>query len=178
MKTFEEFLELIKSGVIHQSTIDKYKVFLTDCQLTELGFPVKAPVEGEPQREYKEYTRENVIAELGKIIGIGFDFAYAHRGVSSAWTYQIVCIYNQILDEGMDKKLAKDSMFGYYGLPLLKETAIKYGFNNPIGDDEGREDKYALQPSDFELSPLLTANQKNGKVKVTTENNEEGDEDS
>jgi hypothetical protein len=29
-----------------------------------------------------------------------------------------------------------------YGLPLFKATALKYGFNNPIGDDLGSEDKY------------------------------------
>ena len=30
-----------------------------------------------------------------------------------------------------------------YGLPLLKAVAVKYGFKNPIGDDEGTEDKYS-----------------------------------
>ena len=29
-----------------------------------------------------------------------------------------------------------------YGLPLFKAVAIKYGFYNPIGDDDGSEDKY------------------------------------
>ena len=28
------------------------------------------------------------------------------------------------------------------GLPLFKATALKYGFNNPIGDDEGNESNY------------------------------------
>ena len=29
-----------------------------------------------------------------------------------------------------------------YGLPLFKATAEKYGFDNPIGDDTGRENYY------------------------------------
>ena len=27
-------------------------------------------------------------------------------------------------------------------VPLFKATSLKYGFNNPIGDDEGNEPKY------------------------------------
>jgi hypothetical protein len=29
-----------------------------------------------------------------------------------------------------------------YGLPIFKATAQKYGFNNPIGEDTGSEEKY------------------------------------
>ena len=29
-----------------------------------------------------------------------------------------------------------------YGLPIFKATAIKYGFENPIGEDSGSEDYY------------------------------------
>lgn len=31
------------------------------------------------------------------------------------------------------------------GLPLFKATAVKYGWDNPIGEDSGRERKYDSQ---------------------------------
>lgn len=35
--------------------------------------------------------------------------------------------------------------YGFYGLPLFKATAVKYGWDNPIGEDSGRERKYDSQ---------------------------------
>lgn len=35
--------------------------------------------------------------------------------------------------------------YRFYGLPLFKATAVKYGWNNPIGEDSEREKKYNLQ---------------------------------
>lgn len=32
--------------------------------------------------------------------------------------------------------------YSMYGLPLFKAVAVKYGFDNPIGEDDGSEDKY------------------------------------
>jgi len=32
--------------------------------------------------------------------------------------------------------------YAMYGLPLYKATALKYGFKNPIGDDDGDEEEY------------------------------------
>lgn len=34
--------------------------------------------------------------------------------------------------------------YRFYGLPLFKATAVKYGWNNPIGEDSGREKKYKV----------------------------------
>lgn len=35
--------------------------------------------------------------------------------------------------------------YAFYGLPLFKATAVKYGWDNPIGEDSGRERKYDSQ---------------------------------
>lgn len=32
--------------------------------------------------------------------------------------------------------------YAMYGLPLFKATAVKYGWENPIGDDNGDEEFY------------------------------------
>ena len=38
-----------------------------------------------------------------------------------------------------------------YGLPLFKATAVKYGFVNMIGDDEGNESWYNEDIDDFNM---------------------------
>lgn len=35
--------------------------------------------------------------------------------------------------------------YRFYRLPLFKATAVKYGWDNPIGEDSGRERKYDSQ---------------------------------
>lgn len=32
--------------------------------------------------------------------------------------------------------------YRFYRLPLFRATAVKYGWDNPIGEDSGRERKY------------------------------------
>lgn len=41
--------------------------------------------------------------------------------------------------------------YRFYGLPLFKATAVKYGWNNPIGEDSGREKKYKVIIYNFTL---------------------------
>lgn len=43
------------------------------------------------------------------------------------------------------KTLEDFDSYAMYGLPLFKATAVKYGFDNPIGDDTGAEDYYEEQ---------------------------------
>ena len=40
---------------------------------------------------------------------------------------------------------ASEDDYRFYGLPLFKATAVKYGWDNPIGEDSGRERKYDSQ---------------------------------
>lgn len=48
-----------------------------------------------------------------------------------------------ILEEGLEDWDEDD--YRFYGLPLFKATAVKYGWDNPIGEDSGRERKYDSQ---------------------------------
>lgn len=54
--------------------------------------------------------------------------------------FDIVLKWNRILEEGLENW--PDFDYAMYGLPLFKATAIKYGWDNPIGDDSGREQEY------------------------------------
>jgi hypothetical protein len=53
-------------------------------------------------------------------------------------------MWNWILDEGLEDF----DDYAQYGLPLFKATAVKYGFENPIGDDYGNEYKYSYDYGD------------------------------
>lgn len=54
-----------------------------------------------------------------------------------------VMMWNYILEEGLEDWDEDD--YRFYGLPLFKATAVKYGWDNPIGEDSGRERKYDSQ---------------------------------
>lgn len=49
--------------------------------------------------------------------------------------------------------------YRFYRLPLFRATAVKYGWDNPIGEDSGRERKYERTKQSirlcFGISPLL-----------------------
>lgn len=47
--------------------------------------------------------------------------------------------------EGVQHEDWDEDDYGFYGLPLFKATAVKYGWDNPIGEDSGRERKYDSQ---------------------------------
>lgn len=49
-------------------------------------------------------------------------------------------LWNYILEEGLEDW--DEDNYAMYGLPLFKATAVKYGWNNPIEEDEGCESKY------------------------------------
>lgn len=61
-----------------------------------------------------------------------------------AYEYKLLYqMWNYILEEGLEDWDEDD--YGFYGLPLFKATAVKYGWDNPIGEDSGRERKYDSQ---------------------------------
>lgn len=86
----------------------------------------------------KPFTRENILKQLEKDVEFGFEKALNRRGISSGLMYEVVKMWNWILEEGLEDF----DDYPMYGLPLFKATAVKYGFENPIGDDTGSEDEY------------------------------------
>lgn len=86
-------------------------------------------------------TREDVLKQLKGDLTFGFEKALNKRGISASLMYQVVSTWNWILEEGLENFSINN--YAQYGLPLFKATAVKYGFNNPIGDDSGNEYKYS-----------------------------------
>lgn len=107
----------------------------------------------EPNEEYDneekwnstvvEFTRENVLKQLEEDVRFGFEKALNQRGISASLMFECVMMWNYILEEGLESWGEDD--YAFYGLPLFKATAVKYGWDNPIGEDSGRERKYDSQ---------------------------------
>lgn len=79
--------------------------------------------------------------ELKNHVEWGFKKALMKRGISVSGHFDAVMFWNAVLEEGLETW--EKSNYAYYGLPLFRATALKYGFENEIGDDTGREDEYA-----------------------------------
>jgi len=136
MKTIEQILSDYQSQTLDGRDISRLAQFLTDEQLSTLGFDVKEEFKG--TRQIVEWTRENVLAQLQKDVDFGFEKALNQRGISAGLMYNVVQMWNFFLEEGLEDF----STYAMYGLPLFKATAVMYGFDNPIGDDTGEEQKY------------------------------------
>jgi hypothetical protein len=87
------------------------------------------------------FTRENILKQLEKDVAFGFEKALDKKSLSASCMFGVIAMWNWILEEGLEN--FDEDNYAQYGLPLLKATALKYGFQNPIGEDTGKEKKYA-----------------------------------
>lgn len=112
--------------------------FLTEEQIESIGFSINEEYKG--QHIPKEWTRENILEQLKDDVEFGFEKALDRRGISSGLMFDVVRKWNKVLEEGLEDW--DEDHYAMYGLPLFKATAIKYGWDNPIGDAEGNESEY------------------------------------
>ena len=140
MKTIEQILESHESQTLDGRDLTRLAQFLTVEQIEKLGLSFNSPEEREAHVPI-EFTKENVLKQLEKDVAFGFEKALNRRGISSGLMYEVVQMWNKILEEGLEDFYS----YAMYGLPLFKATAVKYGFDNPIGDDTGSEDHYEEQ---------------------------------
>ena len=95
----------------------------------------------------KDWTEENIINQLKRDVAFGFEKALNKRGISASLMFEVVFNWNKILENPL-KDWDPDN-YAMYGLPLFKATALLYGFENPIGEDSGREDYYNESDDDY-----------------------------
>ena len=137
MKTIQEIINNYK---IWGTPIDdrfgkRLCQFLTVDQVKEIGFEIV-----EKTHRPKKWTRRNILAQLKKDVEFGFEKALYQRSISSSLMFYVVLNWNRVLEEGLENW--NEDNYRNYGLPLFKATAVKYGWDNPIGDDSGDESKY------------------------------------
>ena len=139
MKTLDQTIKEYKGECLDGRDLYRLADFVPYDRLPEIGIKLKDDVRKEDwDAKVKPFTRENIIAQLKKDVAFGFEKALDCRGISSGLMYEVVRMWNWILEEGLEDF----DDYRYYGLPLFKATAEKYGFDNPIGDDTGKEEKY------------------------------------
>lgn len=145
MKTLEQIAQAYASGERKFTCLDgrdMYRLaeFVPFDMLEKFG--IKPNDEWNDKEKWdsnvKPFTRENVLKQLESDVEFGFEKALNKRGISSSFMYEVVQMWNWILEEGLENF----DNYPMYGLPLFKATAIKYGFDNPIGEDVGDESVY------------------------------------
>jgi hypothetical protein len=136
MKTLEQILEY-KSQALDGRDLHRLCEFIPEADLPKLGIELKDEYVG--KHEAKPFTREAILDQLKKDVEFGFEKALNQRGISSSLMAEVVKMWNWILEDGLEDF----DEYPQYGLPLFKATAVKYGFENPIGPDSGAENKYA-----------------------------------
>jgi len=139
MKTLEFVIKNYKSETIDSRDLDRLVQFVPEDRLKEIGMELKPEYVG--KHKAIAWTKKNILKQLKDDVEFGFEKALNCRGISSSLMAEVVKMWNWVLEDGLEDF----DDYPMYGLPIFKATAIKYGFDNPIGDDDGSEDKYDEQ---------------------------------
>jgi hypothetical protein len=137
MKTLSQVKKMYKSQTLDGRDIHRLAQFIPEAELKDWGLELNPEYIG--KHECVDFTEENVLKQLEKDVEFGFEKALDKRGISAGLMYEVVKMWHWILEND----LADFEDYAQYGLPLFKATALKYGFENPIGDDNGDEYKYS-----------------------------------
>ena len=137
MKTIQEIIENYKE---YETFLDdrfgrRFVDFLPVEDWEKVGFKFSGKDEKKPKP--KEWSRENILYQLEQDVAFGFEKALDQRGISANLMFEVVRAWNKVLEEGLENW--DENNYSPYGLPLFKATAVKYGWDNPIGDDDGDE---------------------------------------
>lgn len=136
MKTLQQVKEMYKSQTIDGRDLSRLMQFIPEEELKDFGLELKDEYVG--THKHIEFTKENVLIQLEKDVAFGFEKALNQRGISAGLMSEVVQMWNWILEEGLEDF----DDYPMYGLPIFKATAVKYGFENPIGEDTGSEESY------------------------------------
>lgn len=138
MLNIEQVIELKKSNSSCLDGRDLYRLcnFLPVSRWKEIGFELPP---GFTPPTVIEWNKENIIRQMGDDLNFAFKKALNKRGISSSFMYEVIKMWLWILED----ELQHSEDYAQYGLPLFKQVAIKYGFPNPIGNDNGSEYKYS-----------------------------------
>lgn len=143
MLSQERVLELVKSKQLTSECIDgrdfgRLATYFPASEWEHFGYKLKDGAEHEPT----PWTKENILDEMRGDVAFGFRKALDKRGISASLMHSVVRMWLFILEEH-ELYSWTERNYAQYGLPSFKRVAEHYGLENPIGDDEGTENKYA-----------------------------------
>jgi len=141
MKTQEEVLEAVHTGARRIQTIDgrdfvRLVSFFDTQHWNDFGMEQVEP--GNPFTP-RPWTEEEVCEQLQHDVAFGFEKALGKRGISAGLMYEVVKLWLWVLNDPLQDM----TDYTQYGLPLFRAVAVKYGFENPIGDHAGNEAQYS-----------------------------------
>lgn len=139
MKTLEQIKTDYKSKTLDGRDLYRLMQFIPEDQLADFGLDLKDEFKG--THKHIEMTKEAILSQLEKDVDFGFEKALNQRGLSASMMFNVVAMWNWILEDGLENW--DEDNYAQYGLPLFKATAVKYGFENPIGDHTGEENEYS-----------------------------------
>jgi len=138
MKTLEQIFTH-KSECIDGRDLTRLAAFVTADQLEKLGFALKEGATHKPV----QFTRKNVLRRLKNDLAFGFEKALNQRGISASLMYEVVKMWMWVLDDPLADW--DDEDYAQYGLRFFKAVALKYNFDNPIGDKNGDEPEFSCE---------------------------------
>ena len=137
MKTLQQVKKEYVSETLDGRDLSRLVIFIPEEELGDFCIELKEEYKG--KHKHIPFTKENILNSLKDDVEFGFQKALNKRGISASLMYEVVNMWNWILEDGLESF----NSYAQYGLPLFKATAVKYGFDNPIGEDSGSEYKYA-----------------------------------
>jgi hypothetical protein len=137
MLTKECVLRSIQEGRESQCLDGRDYFRLADFFDRELDWLILGVVlkEGVIPPKRMEWSEENIKLRLKNDLAFAFEKALNRRGISALLMYEVVKMWLWILEDPLQHM----KEYAMYGLPLLKAVAVKYGFENPIGEMRGDE---------------------------------------
>ena len=137
MLTLEHVLEQYTSKTLDGRDLHRLASFIPIENWDKFGLSLADGVKAEDV-QIKEWTQENILKQLERDVEFGFEKALNQRGISSGLMYEVVKMWMWVLED----ELQHMEDYAMYGLPLFKAVAIKYNFDNPIGDDDPSDSKF------------------------------------
>lgn len=147
MKSLEQIAKEYKSHTLDGRDRHCLSKFIPFDMLSEFGLSPKEEFNSAEKwnESVKPFTRENILEQLKDDVAFGFEKALNKRGISASLMYDVVRMWNWVLEEGLEDF----DVYAQYGLPLFKATAVKYGFDNPIGDMNGDEFIFSTESNEY-----------------------------
>ena len=111
---------------------------VSDC--VKFGFElIKDAKSPESENWIEDWTEANIKKALAKDLEFAFKKALNKRGLSAGFMHAVIKMWLWILEDPLQDM----KEYTQYGLPLFKAVALKYGLENPIGEDFGDEFRYS-----------------------------------
>ena len=117
----EHINEVEQDDFLDRRFTKRFVDFLPVTEWNKFGFNYTGSTEEPP--EVKEWTEENVLAQLKEEVEFGIEKACNHRGISAGLMYECIRAWCIVLENGLET-----IDYGWYGDELLKAVDKFYNF--------------------------------------------------